>query len=127
MDYCRTGHSKFLILYYIILVTKYRRRLFDIIKIERIFKELIFDFKILEFADDKDHVHLLIESDLKTPPSEIVRSLKLKTTIRCWKKYENYLRQYYWKRKILWSKGKFVSTIGNISKEQVINYIQQQG
>ena len=127
MDYNRTRHSKFLIMYHVILVTKYRHRLFNVIEIEDIFKELNFSFKILEFAADVDHIHLLIESNMKTSPSEIVHSLKLKSTIRTWIKYSVYLSKYYWKKKVLWSKGKFVSTIGNVSKNNVQDYIQQQG
>jgi putative transposase len=45
--------------------------------------------------------------------------------------YDNcldYLRQFYWKNKrVLWTHGYFCSTIGDMSKETVKHYIENQG
>ncbi len=64
MDYDRRPHSKYLILYHIIFVTKYRRKILNIIDIVSIFRqiELVSNFKIVEIGVDTDHVHLLIQS-----------------------------------------------------------------
>lgn len=64
MDYDRRPHSKYLILYHIIFVTKYRRKILNIIDIASIFRqiELVSNFKIVEIGVDTDHVHLLIQS-----------------------------------------------------------------
>jgi putative transposase len=64
VDYDRRPHSKYLILYHIIFVTKYRRKILNIIDIVSIFRqiELVSNFKIVEIGVDTDHVHLLIQS-----------------------------------------------------------------
>ena len=64
MDYDRRPHSKYLILYHIIFVTKYRRKFLNLIDIVSIFRqiELVSNFKIVEIGVDTDHVHLLIQS-----------------------------------------------------------------
>ncbi len=64
MDYDRRPHSKYLILYHIIFVTRYRRKILNIIDIASIFRqiELVSNFKIVEIGVDTDHVHLLIQS-----------------------------------------------------------------
>jgi putative transposase len=64
VDYDRRPHSKYLILYHIIFVTRYRRKILNIIDIASIFRqiELVSNFKIVEIGVDTDHVHLLIQS-----------------------------------------------------------------
>ena len=64
MDYDRRPHSKYLILYHIIFVTRYRRKILNIIDIASIFRqiELVSNFKIVEIGVDTYHVHLLIQS-----------------------------------------------------------------
>ena len=44
-----------------------------------------------------------------------------------WKQYENILSKYYWKRKILWSDGYFVCSIGQVSQFIIEKYIESQG
>ena len=129
MDYDRGNHSKFLILYHIIFVTKYRRKILNLINIKDIFKniEINSEFIILEIEMDVDHVHFLIQSVPKYSISQIVRKLKQESTIKCWKLYNEILSIYYWKENVLWSKGYFVCTIGNVSKETIQKYINRQG
>jgi putative transposase len=76
---------------------------------------------------DIDHIHFLIKSYPKYSISQIIRRLKVKSTILSWKKYYNILIKYYWKQRILWSDGYFVCTIGNVSKETIQQYIKNQG
>ena len=41
---------------------------------------------------------------------------------------EKWLKQFYWKKKrLLWTHGYFVSTIGKVSEKTVFNYIENQG
>jgi putative transposase len=129
MDYDRSSHSKYLILYHIILVTKYRHRILNLIDIKYIFKniEKESNFDIIEMEVDIDHIHFLIKSYPKYSISQIIRRLKVKSTILSWKKYYNILIKYYWKQRILWSDGYFVCTIGNVSKETIQQYIKNQG
>jgi putative transposase len=132
MKYKTLNHSKFLLMYHIIFVCKYRKKLlFEPIKEE--LKQIIFDiskesdFVILEMETDEDHIHFLIKSEPKVSVLAIVRRLKQESTIRLWKTQKEYLRKYYWNENTLWSDGYFASTIGNVSKVAAEYYIRNQG
>jgi putative transposase len=84
------------------------------------------DFLISELEVDKDHLHLMIESDPKLSPLQIVRRLKQESTVRLWKHYPE-LKNHFWKENTFWSDGYFCSSIGNASIETVRKYIESQG
>jgi putative transposase len=79
-DYKTLNHSKFLLIYHIIFVVKYRKKLLK--KYGDEIKQLIFeiskksDFDIQEMEVDKDHLHLMVTSVPKISPLQIVRKLK---------------------------------------------------
>jgi putative transposase len=131
MDYKSKNHSKYLIMYHLIFVCKYRKKL--LIKFGEEIKQMIYDlldesdFGIIEMEVDKDHIHILIESEPKISPLMIVRKIKQETTWRLWKQYKNYLLSHFWKEKTFWSDGYFCCSIGNVSKEIIGKYIQSQG
>ena len=129
MDYDRSSHSKYLILYHIIFVTKYRHKILNLLDIKTIFKDIekYSNFEIFEMEVDVDHIHFLIKSKPKYSLLSIIRRLKQLSTYRVWKYYNNILKNYYWKENTLWSDGYFVCTIGNVSKETIQKYIQSQG
>lgn len=131
MDYERKNHSKFLLLYHVIFVCKYRRN--ALIGIKKELKDTLLiiatksNFEIVEMETDKDHIHLLVKSEPKYSILSIVRRLKQESTHRLWEQKELHLKQYYWGEHTLWSDGYFCSTIGSISKETVLEYIRNQG
>lgn len=86
-----------------------------------------YDFTILEMEVDKDHIHLLVEYEPKVSLLSVVRRLKQVTTYRLWQEHEEMLSHHFWKEKTFWSDEYFVSSIGNVSKEAVERYIQEQG
>lgn len=85
------------------------------------------DFKILEMEIDKNHIHFLITFKPSLSITQVVRRLKQLSTYHIWKKEESFLRNFYWKKKILWTKGYFCNTIGEVSEETLKNYIRNQG
>lgn len=93
--YTSKNHSKFVLKYHLIFVCKYRKRLLS--KFGDDIKQIMYDisnkydFVILEMETDKDHIHLLIESEPKLSVLQIVRVLKQQSTIKIWKSYEPYL------------------------------------
>ncbi|WP_394698049.1 IS200/IS605 family transposase [uncultured Methanolobus sp.] len=131
MEYERKNHSEFLLLYHVIFVCKYR--LNALIDIEKELKDSLLkiatksNFEIVEMETDKDHIHLLIKSEPKYSILSIIRRLKQESTYRLWEQKESHLRHYYWGERTLWSDGYFCSTIGNVSKETVLEYIRNQG
>lgn len=85
------------------------------------------DFKILEMEIDKNHIHFLVTFKPSLSITQVVRRLKQLSTYHIWKKEESFLRNFYWKKKVLWTKGYFCSTIGEVSEETLKNYIRNQG
>ena len=131
-EYISKNHSKFLIKYHIILVCKYRKQLlvgaveYDMKKIMRHISEMSeFDIEVME--TDKDHLHMMVRSDPKLSPLQIVRRLKQMSTSAVWKKYRDFLRHNFYEEQTFWTDGYFVSSIGNVSQETIKKYIENQG
>ena len=133
MDYTSKNHSKYLLIVHLIFVTEYRKQLLvkygDEIKIilEDVSKEK--NFKIVTMEVDKDHIHLLVNYSPILSVVEMVRHLKQISTYRIWRQNNNHLdlSKQFWKEKTFWSDGYFACSIGNISKETIEKYIQNQG
>lgn len=129
--YNSKNHSKFILRYHIILVCKYRKNLMiqygEFVKENMLSISQKYDFIILEIEVDKNHIHLLVESEPKVSPLMIIRVLKQQTTIRLWNKFSDKLRKYFWKERTFFTDGYFVSTIGEVSTETLRKYIQNQG
>jgi len=76
---------------------------------------------------DEDHIHFLINYDTTERIYDIVKIIKQETTYFLWQKYSNILAKHYWKRKIFWSDGYFVCSIGEVSSAIIQKYIETQG
>ena len=131
-DYLSKNHSKFLLKYHIIFVCKYRRKLlFGNIAV--CMKDILTDisnksdFNIEVMETDKDHIHLLVSSEPKLSPLQIVRRLKQESTVRIWSLYPEILQKYFYREHTFWTDGYFVSSIGNVSQEKIKHYIEHQG
>lgn len=131
-EYISKNLSKFIIKYHIILVCKYRKQLlvgaveYDMKKIMRHISEMS-DFDIEVMETDKDHLHMMVRSEPKLSPLQIVRRLKQMSISAVWKKYRDFLRHNFYKEHTFWTDGYFVSSIGNVSQETIKKYIENQG
>lgn len=126
------GHCRSFIRYHFIFSTKYRKKCFVGFETElrSVFKwvEGRCAFKILKVGVDQDHVHLLVKGSPALSIDQIARRLKQLSTREMWRLYYPWLsRFYYHKKKNLWAGGYFCSTIGQISEEKVMEYIENQG
>lgn len=132
-EYLSKNHSKYLLKYHVIMVCKYRRRALvgDVATSMKhilldIASESDFDIEVME--TDKDHVHLLVSAPPKLSPLMIVRRLKQESSARIWRLHPQHLRRIYWGgHNIFWTKGYFVSSVGNVSQETIQHYIENQG
>ena len=84
-----------------------------------------FDIEVIE--TDKDHIHMMICSEPKLSPLQIVRRLKQMSTTATWKKHENYLRHIFYRENTFWADGYFVSSVQNVSQKTIKKYIENQG
>ena len=130
-NYKSKNHSKFTLKYHIIFVCKYRKKL--LIKyggeIKQIIKDISYkyDFDILEIEVDKDHIHILVDSEPKLSPLMIVRVLKQQSTIIIYGRHYTELKRHFWNENTFWTDGYFCSTIGEVSSKTLEKYIQNQG
>lgn len=131
--YRSLNNKKFKLRYHLIFTTKYRRKLLNPIR-----DDLIQSFhRSLEFLEgveivicevDKDHIHFLIETTPNVYIDKIVKIFKQVSTYDMWKKHRKFLSNYYWSGKhYLWTRGYFVSTVGEVSSEKALEYIKNQG
>lgn len=111
MDYDHDEHSKYLLMFHIIFVCKYRKPLLSIFggEMKSIFTDIAeqSDFSILEMEVDKNHIHLLVKSSPKISTLQIVRRLKQISTHRMWQNHSFELRRCFWKKHTFWSDGYF--------------------
>lgn len=113
--------------YHVIWCPKYRRRVLTN-GIDLRMKELILSnqsnigYDILELEIMPDHVHLLLDCSAKKSIYSIVSQLKGLTS--------RILREEFpeLKKKLpsLWSRSKFISTVGEVSLQTVKQYIEDQ-
>ncbi len=91
-----------------------------------IFAEVCRDFEaeLVGIDGERDHVHLLINYQPKTPVAKIVNSLK-GVSARLMKRAHNDLRKHYWKD-ALWSPSYFAASCGGAPLHIIKQYIEQQ-
>ena len=127
----KQGHCAYRCEYHLILVTKYRRKVFNegsYSYFQEIMKgicEKIPEVKILEMNQDSDHIHILASIPPKMRVSDVVRHIKSNSGRLMRKKFE-YIRKTYWGSDGIWSDGYFVSTVG-VDETVIQKYIQKQG
>ena len=97
--YNRHNRRKYSLKVHIVLVTKYRKQL----------------------------LKGSIADDVKQKIFYIVKIVKQETTYYLRHKYGSLLSNQYWKKKIFWSDGYFVCSIGEVSSATIQKYIENQG
>lgn len=130
-NYKSKNHSKYNIKYHLIFVCKYRKKL--LMRYREEIKQIMYDisyrydFDILEMEVDKDHIHILVDSEPKLSPLMIIRVLKQQSTQIIYGRYKSELKKYFWKENTFWTDGYFCSSVGEVSTEMLRIYIENQG
>ena len=132
-NYTTKNHGKFTLTVHIIFVCKYRKPL--LVKYGQEIKHIICEvstnrnWEIMEIEVDVNHIHILLKYSPNDSLVKIISLLKQMTTYRIWRQNENakHLTQQFWKECTFWSDGYFVCSIGDVSKEIISKYIQNQG
>ena len=124
------AHSVFLLHYHLILVVKYRRKVFDDIISERakeIFKHIAPNYNITlqEWNHDEDHIHILFKAHPKSELSKFINAYKSASS-RLIKKEFPQIRKRLWKE-YFWSQSFCLLTTGGVSVEVLKKYIESQG
>ena len=128
--YQPTNRTKYLIVYHLIFVVKYRKPLLNQYgqEMKNIFRRIAMssDFTIKELEVEDEHIHVLVTSLPRISPAQIVRRLKAESTKHIWQNHPE-LKQDFWKERTFWSNGYFCTSIGNASIETIRQYIENQG
>ena len=131
MEYTRLSHCVYGCEYHMVLVTKYRRKIFNEgifayfeLKLEEVKKHYPL-VRCKEINHDEDHVHLLISIPPTMSVGSAVRVIKSNTSNAMKQKFP-FLKKVYWGTDGIWSDGYFVSTVG-INEAAIRRYIELQG
>lgn len=131
-QYNHNSHCKYLLKVHIVLAIKYRKKLLKGSLNDDIL-QLIFDISkgqkwtIDTMQSDVDHLHILVDYEPTISVFDIVHRIKQLSTYRIYRKYNDFLKQYFWKENTLWSDGYFACSTGDVSTEIVAKYIATQG
>lgn len=125
----RNRNSVFKIGYHIIWCTKYRKpilvgeiELAVNTLIQRIAKEHQFDIIKIEIMSD--HINLFIEATPNHRITDMIKALKGVTARFLFKDYPELKKQLYGGH--LWNPSYYVGTVGDISEDVVLKYIESQ-
>ena len=124
--YVHEQHSVHHFLYHIIFCPKRRRKVLvgpvhDRLKtlIEQVAEEN--QWHIVRLAIQPDHVHLFIQANPYTLPTDIPRLIKGRSSHELREEFPHLMRM-----PCLWTRSTFYSTAGHVSKEVIDAYIERQ-
>ena len=124
------AHSVFLLHYHLVMVVKYRQKVFDAPISDRA-KEIFcyiapsYGITLEEWNHDKDHVHVLFRAQPKSQLSKFINAYKSASS-RLLKKEFPQIRQKLWKE-TFWSQSFCLLSTGGAPLETIRAYIESQG
>lgn len=124
------NHSVFLLYYHLILVVKYRRKVFSD-KISQYAKDIFvricssYNITLEEWNHDQDHVHIMFRAHPNTEISKFINAYKSASS-RLIKKDFPEVRRKLWKE-MFWSRNYCLLTTGGSPIETIRKYIENQG
>ena len=128
--YDRNQHSVYLLYYHLILVVKYRRKVFDdavSVRAKEIFSYIAPSYGITleEWNHEEDHVHVMFRAKPATEISRFINAYKSASSRLLKKEYPE-IREKLWKE-YFWSKSFCLITAGGAPVEVIRKYIESQG
>jgi len=130
MELDSNNHSVFLLHYHLILVVKYRRKVINDERSNRL-KEIFesiqpnYNITLQEWNHDKDHVHVLMKAHPNSNISKFLNAYKSASS-RLIKKEFPAIREQLWKE-YFWSRSYCLITTGGASMDVIQTYIETQG
>ena len=124
------NHSVFAMYYHLVLVVKYRRKVFDdtISSYARSVFEKIspsYNISLLEWNHDIDHVHIMFKAQPNSELSKFINAYKSASS-RLIKRDFPKIRNKLWKEHF-WSQSFCLFTTGEAPIEVIKKYIETQG
>ncbi len=124
-------HCVYNLNYHLVLVAQYRRKCINseiLERLQQIIQNLCkkWDCKLIEFNGEPDHIHLLLELNPKIGPSIFVNNLKTVSSRLIRRDFLHYLKKFYWKPPVFWSRSYCILTCGGAPLSVIKQYIEQQ-
>lgn len=124
--YIHESHTVHHVLYHIIFCTKRRKKVLEGAvhdRLKQIIEEVVEEnhWSIKNVAIQPDHVHLFIQSNPYTVPTDIARLIKGRSS--------HDLREEFLSLKkmpSLWTRSTFYATAGHVGQETISKYIENQ-
>ena len=130
MELDTNAHSVFSLHYHLILVTKYRKKVFDdeiSNRARELFEAIAPNYKIevLEWSYDQDYTHVLFKAQPKTELSKFINAYKSASSRVLKKEYPS-MKKQLWKE-MFWSRSFCLLSSGGAPSEVIEQYIEEQG
>ncbi len=123
-------HCVYNIKYHLVLVTKYRHKVFTKTMLKRL-EEICqtqcsrWDIVLDEFGGEADHIHLLLDAHPNIMPSKFINSLKTVTSRMIRKEFPARVQKFYLKP-VLWTRAYCLISAGGAPIEVLKQYIKNQ-
>jgi putative transposase len=130
MELSRNSHHVFRIMYHFVWIPKYRHKVF-VEPCRSMLKDIIckigydYNIEIVELEIPEDHLHMVVKSEPKTSPSDIMQIIKSISARNFFRLYPEIKKKFFWGGK-LWTQSFFVETIGNANEEVIRKYVRAQ-
>ncbi|PCH56732.1 MAG: IS200/IS605 family transposase [Legionellales bacterium] len=117
-------------MYHMVWIPKYRHKVFTEpyrSSLKNIIMKIGYDynFYIVELEIPTDHIHMLVKSEPKQSPSQIIQVIKSISAREFFRLHPEIKKRYFWGGK-LWTQSFFVETIGNANEEVIREYVKNQ-
>ena len=130
MELQRNSHHVFRLMYHFVWIPKYRHKVF-VEPYRTVLKTIIekigydYNIEIVELEIPIDHIHMVVRSEPKACPSQIMQIIKSISAKKFFVLHPEIKRKYFWGGK-LWTQSYFVETIGNATEKVIREYVRNQ-
>ena len=131
MELKRNSNAVYLLNYHLILITKYRKKVFNNDSIIERTKEIMrniasdFDVDIINQECGEDHIHLMISTKPTVELTKLVNLLKGTSSRYLRKEFESEISEHLYGDSF-WSDSYYIATTGNVSVDTIYKYIENQ-
>ena len=130
-DLTKKNNCVFSLQYHLIIVVKYRKKVFIEKEITMSLKTIInkiaksFDVEILECECGEDHVHIIFKSKPTLDMTRFINIIKGHSSRDIRKIHKDFLKNILWGDHF-WSPSYFLSTTGNVTLDILKKYVEGQ-
>ena len=129
MKYWKSAHTKHRLMYHIVWIPKYRKRILNgklAARLEELFKECaeVNCWSIEELNIQVDHIHMILQIKPNISISKMVQLFKGGSSKTLREEFPD-LKEFLW-GKNFWAEGYFVETVGKCEEKVIREYVKNQ-